>query len=178
MHNSQIDLQKLMIHEYVCAHACTEFKTVNAIMRDDLLQLPPMLITLLSGGKLRRDGPVRHITMPEEFVRQIKAPQQQQPRPASSADGRTHSNRVGPLGNEHVDRPDNALRQRRPTKDAQVNTEPRRRLLKNSTQEEADTERQPQTAPQTAIGGGVQEPILLKKRVQSAGGPSVARTEE
>ena len=128
-------------------------------MRDDLQQLPPMLITLLSGGKRDDPVPMRHITMPEEFVREKKAPQQQMSRPASGAGGRTHSNRVGPLGNEHMDQADSGLRQRLPTKDAQVNTEPRRRFVKNSAHEEADTDRPPQPPTQA-----IQEPILLKKK--------------
>lgn len=132
-------------------------------MRDDLQQLPPLLITLLTGGQLRRGASGRHKTVPVEFVRQKKAQQQQQMRSGSRLGGRPNSNQVGPFSEQNMDQTDGGLRQRRPpANDVEVNTEPRKRLVRPVTQ--AEENQQTQIGPQAAAAEDTQQQTKGKKR--------------
>lgn len=116
-------------------------------MRDDLQQLPPLLLTLLTGGRQQRKSPAGHETVPMEFARQNGAQQQQQHvGPASRSGGFMPSNQPT---RKHTDQLDGGPSQWRPTNEVGVNTEPRKRMAREGTLE---GENQPtQTEPQAII---------------------------
>lgn len=117
-------------------------------MRDDLQQLPPLLLTLLTGGRQQRKSPAGHETVPMGFARQEGAQQlqQQQVGPASRSDGRMPPNQPT---RKHTDQLDGGPSQWRPTNEVGVNTEPRKRMAREGTQEGENEP--PQTEPQAII---------------------------
>lgn len=154
-------MYKFRVKETSCMLIRLELETTKAIMRDDLQQLPPLLLTLLTGGRQSNTVPARPKTVRMNSGLQECAEQQLL---LFSKVGRTsQSEQVGPLGNEHLDQPDSRLKQLRPTNEIGINTDPPMRITSRSTQEE---EKQPPTptGEHTIIEGGIQPELASQAR--------------